>query len=291
MTSQAHSASASDKKFDLAPFDHWRRNGITIRGFLGELDRRGRLLYRFGWFHVALAVMLLALMPIDSREILGIDRWLKPFKFAVSIWIYLWTFAWLAAYLRSGVLRKALSWITAACMLVEIVAIVGQPLRGQMSHFNITTPLDGSIYGIMGTAIGISTGVAAVLLVALCIKAPAGLSRGYLAGVRVGLVVFLVGSGVGGAMVGQGSHAVGVPDGGPGLPLVNWSTEGGDLRVAHGLGLHAMQVLPLFAFWAGRRRGRLAKLGAPWSVVVFGVAYAGLTAALYLQAMAARPLL
>ena len=72
-----------------------------------------------------------------------------------------------------------------------------------------------------------------------------------LVGLRLGLFLFLLGSAEGGIMIAQRAHTVGVADGGAGLPLVNWSTQGGDLRIAHALGLHALQLLPLAGFAIG----------------------------------------
>ena len=73
-----------------------------------------------------------------------------------------------------------------------------------------------------------------------------GRDRAITLAIRLGLVVSLVGMAVGFVLSANGGHAVGVPDGGPGLFFVGWSTTGGDLRIAHFVGLHALQVLPLW---------------------------------------------
>ena len=50
---------------------------------------------------------------------------------------------------------------------------------------------------------------------------------------------------------------MGAPDGGRGLPITGWSADHGDLRIAHFIGMHGLQVIPLLAWWMAWRRARI----------------------------------
>lgn len=90
-------------------------------------------------------------------------------------------------------------------------------------------------------------------------------------------------------MTRAGAHTIGGPDGGPGIPVTGWSTEHGDLRVAHFVGLHAMQALPLFA-WLLRRSSLAERIRARLTVTA-AASYAGLFVLLITQALLGEALL
>jgi hypothetical protein len=89
-------------------------------------------------------------------------------------------------------------------------------------------------------------------------------------------------------MVIHGSHTVGAADGGAGLPFINWSREHGDLRVAHFVGMHALQVLPLAGYWISRSRSP-ERVKVAYGAVIFLV-YLGVMASLFWMAWLGRPL-
>lgn len=228
------------------------------------------------------------LIFVDPAEILGISRWIKPAKFFISISFFLWTMAIYFEQLpsRASLFRK-LSWAMIAIFVIEMLVIAGQPLRMKTSHFNNDTPLDSALFTVMGFSIALLTVLGGWVAVVFWRSHEFTLSRSVVWGMRLGLIVMLLGSIEGGYMSSQGAHAVGLADGGAGLPLVNWSTEGGDLRVAHFLGLHGLQAVPMFALlWE--------RLKLPWAVAAT-MSFAGLYTAvftdLFVQAASGRPLL
>ena len=135
-----------------------------------ELDRRDPLLSRVGWLHVALLAAMLVAMAFDTRQVLGIDVWIKPSKFAASIAIYVWTLAWFMPYLRGpSWATQLVRWGVSLAMIVEITCIAGQSLRGTASHFNDATPFDAAVFSVMGLMIVFNT-LLEVLVLALFLR-------------------------------------------------------------------------------------------------------------------------
>src|SRR5258707_14028465 len=212
---------------------------------------------------------------VDHRLITGAPAWLKPAKFAISVSVYCFTFVWLLGFVESRLrLARFAANVTAASFIVEMTVILTQAARGTTSHFNVTTPLNTFLWLTMGAFIVVVWTMNLLLAILLLFERIP--NRPFAWSLRLGLLVSLVGMGSGFLMVrpthGQllamaanhgprivGAHSVGVADGGPRLPVVGWSTAGGDLRVAHFLGIHAMQILPFFGWFVARRRNAFAR--------------------------------
>src|SRR5262245_60071880 len=124
----------------------------------GELRHRDPLLFWIGG-GMLLALIVCALLSIgDQRLILGINPWIKPMKFLTSITIFLWTVAWLMPETENRPrLRSLVRWVIGPAMIIEMICIITQVVRGTTSHFNVATPFDGLIFGIMGNTIFINT--------------------------------------------------------------------------------------------------------------------------------------
>ncbi len=263
---------------------------MPLRELAADLYRRDQVLAITGWALLAMLTAIVFVAPFDDRSILGLNPWIKPSKFLISVVIYVWTVAWVLDYIgEARTARRAISIGVATVMVVEIACIVLQSARGVRSHFNAATAFDLTVFALMAFGIFVNTALLA-LLGWLLFTRHRDLPRPYLWAVRLGILLILLGSAGGFVMIGSGGHVIGAMDGGPGLPFVNWSTVAGDLRIAHGVGLHGFQLLPLFAFVLGRARPQWSESVQFGVVVGFAAIYASVGVLALIQALGGRPL-
>jgi hypothetical protein len=242
----------------------------TVRGIVAELDRRQPLLARLGWAMLAVLLLCLSAMAFDSRAFDGVSVWAKPAKFAASFVIWFWTLAWTWGVLapeaaRGRVARLVLAG-TVVAALFEQGWITWRAALGGPSHF-AKDALGALMYSLMGLGAVTLVALAAVLGVLVLLRPRPGAPRPWVLAVGLGLVLGGVLGGFTGAAISvlDSPHVGGAATNAAGLPPFFWSRDGGDLRIAHFIGIHAMQALPL-----------LAVLGAGARVV--GLAAAGWTA-------------
>jgi hypothetical protein len=270
---------------------------------MGQIYRWHRPLTVLAGVMAVLTVVAAVGVFVDDRPLVGVPIWTKPLKFAISITLYGLALAWLLSQLRRG--RRVGWWagtVSAVALVIEMVIIVGQVVRGRQSHFNVATPLDTTLWSIMGTMIlvlWLANVVVAILLLRDRVADPA-----LTWAVRFGVLIMIVGLSLGFLMTQPtsdqqkemaagnapavvGAHSVGVPDGGPSMPLTGWSTTGGDLRIPHFVGIHALQLLPLFVLVL-RRFPMAVQVRL---VFVAAGAYAGLLGLVLWQALRGQSLI
>lgn len=228
--------------------------GISkISSLLKKVKEESTILYWMALVISSIGIVCLFGLFIDKRTLMGVNVWLKPLKFSISIAIYLITAGYLITkYPYSKTKKNIINHITAWSLLLEFLIIVYQGARGVQSHYNFSSAFDSILFMLMGIFVGIN-----VLLMVLFIVDTARLKLRTAKSVQwaifLGWVVVFFGSWIGGQMISQMGHNVAVNDGGAGLPLVNWSTTGGDLRIAHFFALHSIQIIPLFALWISKK--------------------------------------
>ncbi|MEV5895882.1 hypothetical protein [Nonomuraea fuscirosea] len=276
-----------------------------------------RRLHRPLLLMVASMVLLLVVsavgMVADDRVLLGAPVWGKPLKFAVSFIVYGLTLAWMLTLPhRASRWTWWMATLLAVTGMVDVGVVVVQAARGTFSHFNqADDPFTNGISLVFGVGVQLLM-LANFVLAGLLIFQRVG-DRVLTWAIRAGLAFVVAGIGLGFWIPARSSevwtamdaaghaiplsaqHNVGVPDGGPGLPLTGWSTVGGDLRIPHFVGLHGLQVMLVVALVLGFLAGRVTRLRDERTrvglMIVAAAAYAGVIVLVTWQAVRGQALI
>ena len=275
------------------------RAGVPL---LSELWLRQPVLTSFA------IVLLLAMLPtllamqFDTRTLNGISVWMKPTKFLFSLAVYYATLAWMFGYLPQQAQRtrtgQFIIWGSIGVGLFEMLWLVAAAVTGVAAHFN----REGLVWIVAYSAAGAG---ATTLLVAMLMQgrmiardtasaigsgARQAISPAFRAALVYGVWIAFVGTLVTAFTLSAGSaHWVGgTQSDAPGLALLGWSRDGGDLRVAHFWALHAQQLLPA-AFWLLAEKLKL--VSGVFAVRVLAALYVGVIAFTFVQALMGLPFL
>jgi hypothetical protein len=207
---------------------------------------------------VFLAISIL-LYGLDQRLLADELLWAKPIKFEISVIIHFITLAVLASLLspakRKRVLWKAMSYGVVAAGVFEVMYIFLQAARGRESHFNISTDVEATMFGLMG--------LGAVTLVMGSFFLGYLLFREYKStrnqplllasalGLTMGSVLTLI---IAGYMSSQTDNGITVSSfEALRVPVFGWYLNGQDLRIPHFFATHMMQLLPLYGLWLSQK--------------------------------------
>ena len=221
----------------------------SVRSFFSELDATDPVLSRLGW-GLLLVVPVFAALAFFVPGAALVNPWIKPIKFAMSFSTFASTISLLLLALRIPkwqltLARRAI----AASVALEILSLAAQAWR--TAHYLAgQSLLDTSLAHMTNSMVMFNTAIVCWMLALFCINRvhTDRIDRPMVSAIRYSVMIFLAGNAIGGYMLARGSHSVGVADGGAGLPFVNWSVIGGDLRIAHFIAIHAIQIVPLFAY-------------------------------------------
>ncbi|MCA4920178.1 MAG: hypothetical protein ING82_12185 [Roseomonas sp.] len=254
-----------------------------LRALFAALEQRQPMLARLGWVMLIIVALCLAATIIDSRTINGVSVWVKPAKFAASFVAWFWTMAWawgvLAPAARDGWVARIVLWGTVLAAISEQAWILLRAGLGQPSHF-ATDWLGEIAYRLMGLGAMTLVFLAFLLGLLVLLRGDQRQALNWRLAVGLGLAI----SGILGGITGAKISSMATPYvGGTMTDAANfapffWSRDGGDLRAAHFLAVHAMQALPAFVL--------LVRSVTPVGVGLAACAWITLTAGAYAAAFA-----
>ncbi|MFG2631381.1 hypothetical protein [Streptomyces sp. NPDC048473] len=234
------------------------------------------LCYATGAALVVSGLLHLVVFAVDGGPWAGPVSWRKPVTFGLSFGLTLVAVTWVTSYVRIGDRTRAvLLGLFAADCVLEVGGITLQAWRGVPSHFNVESPFDTAVSMSLAVGGGLLVGILATFAVASFTRPPQG-PAGMALALRSGWAILLVGLLSGVAMIARGVYLTRT-----GHQWAGYRSTA-SLKPLHGVGLHAILVLPALArllartSWSARTRHSVvrAAAGCCAAVVVGALAWA-----------------
>lgn len=219
-----------------------------MQTFVKELRTRNENLFYFGLLCLSLSLCFLLLTQFTTTQVHNVNAWYKPFKFSFSTFTFAWAMGWYCHYLEDFNVKR-FNWTVILLLGFEIFYIAIQGGRGELSHYNISSSFYAAMYSLMGIAAASVTLYTGYVGFRFCRQSFPDLSKHYVWAIRFAILFFVIFAFEGSLMGSRMNHNVGGVNDNSDWFILSWSRTMGDLRVAHFVGMHALQALPLLSFY------------------------------------------
>lgn len=219
-----------------------------MQEFILQLKSRNETLFYFGLLCFVASLFFLVMTKVSTTQVYHVNAWFKPFKFAFSTFTLAWAMAWYCYYLPSFKI-KLFNWSVIVLLGFEILYIALMAAKGKHSHYNVSTPFYSMMFSLMALAATLVTIYIAYVGMLFFTNDFPDLPNHYVWAIRLGILIFVIFSFEGFLMGSRMSHSVGLENDNSNLYIFGWSKIVGDLRVAHFIGMHALQVLPILSLY------------------------------------------
>ncbi|MEO7976433.1 hypothetical protein [Flavobacterium sp.] len=219
-----------------------------LNNFFEYFKTKNELLFSYSILCLAAGCICLILSKYSSLQVTGLNAWTKPFKFFISFGVFAFTMALYVVYLDNQRQVTNYCWSFIIFSSIELLLITVQASRGKKSHYNIDTPFDRVIFALMGLSLIVVLIHTIFIITLFFTQSQFDASDEMILAFKLSLIMMVLFMLQGFVMIKLFKHTVGAEDNTPGIPVLNWSKNYGDLRVAHFFGMHALQIIPLLTF-------------------------------------------
>jgi hypothetical protein len=229
--------------------------------FFASIKTKNELLFFFGLFCFLAGLCCLIGTKSSENQLFGVSVWLKPMKFFISTGIMAWTMAYFMHFLANQNQVSVYNISFVVLLSIELFLIVYQAFNNEPSHFNQNNDFGKVVFSVMAVTITIFMLHTAFIGSLFFLQKEFAASDVLITAIQISFIITVVFAFEGFAMGAILKHTVGATDGTEGLPIVNWSKNHGDLRIAHFFGLHALQLVPLLSVLLAKTKKEVYWIG------------------------------
>ncbi|MCC5944716.1 MAG: hypothetical protein JJT94_07250 [Bernardetiaceae bacterium] len=252
-----------------------------MQDFILTLKIRNSTLFYFGLLCLVASIGFLLMTRFTAVQVYQVNAWYKPFKFAFSTFLFAWAMAWYIHYLPNFN-TDLFNWAVILLLGFEIIYITIMASEGKISHYNVSSPFYALMFSLMALAATLVTLYTAYIGILFFTQDFPHLPIYYVWAIRLSILIFVIFAFEGFLMGNQMSHSIGLENDNSNLLILGWSKIAGDLRVAHFIGMHALQVLPFVSYYFLKN----TKI-----TIIISVLYGLLAIFTLVQALCGKPLL